>query len=119
MNLPIIFDNYININDIAKEYDYIIVATGNNLIAKSLNLWTNTFNAHSRIATVLGDFDKTLVKVWFGIEFSKNGFSYLIPNNEKEATLTLIVNGSTGKELDYYWYYNEETYNYKGVFNAI
>lgn len=103
------------LKDIEGLYDYIIVANSENLIAKNFNLWTDTFVSHARVATVLGNFEKSSVKVWLNNDLYKNGFSYLIPNNEKEATLCLIVNGISGKELDYYWSQFIKTENIKYI----
>jgi flavin-dependent dehydrogenase len=85
------------------EFDYIIVACANNIIAKKLDVWTDTFNANIRIATIVGKFKPTEAIMWMDRKYAKNGFCYLIPNNDKEASLVQIVNGITSYELDYYW----------------
>lgn len=114
MDAQIQFDSYININEILNEYNFIVVANANNLIAKNFNLWTDTFVAPARVATVLGNFDTGSAQIWLNTSYAKNGFAYLVPNSQKEATLTLIVNGIASRELDYYWkkFLTTENINY-------
>lgn len=100
---PITFDRYVEIEDIKNEFDYIVAATSNSIIAKKLGVWTDTFNAHSRIATIVGKFKPTEVIRWLNTEYAKNGFCYLVPKSETEACIVQIVNGITSYELDYYW----------------
>ncbi len=100
------FNQYIDIEDIdsmKEEFDYILVADANSIIPKKLGVWTDTFNAQVRIATILGKFNPSEIIMWMSTDYSKNGFCYLVPNSDKEASLVLIVNGISNYELDYYW----------------
>jgi digeranylgeranylglycerophospholipid reductase len=81
----------------------IIVATGDNCIAKRLHVWTDTFTAFARVASALGRFKTDLAFLWLNNDYAINSFCYLVPNSEKEASLCMIVNGITHAELDYYW----------------
>jgi flavin-dependent dehydrogenase len=103
LSSSITFNKYVEIEDIENEFDYIIVATATDINAKKLDVWTDTFNTQFRIATILGRFKPTEITLWMNIKYAKNGFCYLIPNNEKEANLVQIVNGITSYELDHYW----------------
>ncbi|MCX7921694.1 MAG: NAD(P)-binding protein [Clostridia bacterium] len=101
--ITITYDSYRNINDLRDDFEFIIVATGNKRDAEELGVWTTTFSAQVRIAKVLGNFTPGRVKIWFNTKFANNAYAYLVPNGEKEATLTLIVNGITYHEMDFYW----------------
>lgn len=103
LDTQIIFNQYIDIDEIKKEYDYIIAATGFNIIGKKLGVWTDTLIAQARIANVVGSFKKTSVTMWLNTDYCKNGFCYLIPINDKQANLAMVVNGITSRETDYYW----------------
>lgn len=103
LNNSITFDKYVEIEDIENEFDYVIVAAATDIIPKKLGVWTDTFNAQVRIATVLGRFKPAEVTMWMNEKYAKNGLCYLIPNSEKEASLVQVVNGITTYELDYYW----------------
>ncbi len=100
---PVTFNSYIEIEDVKDKFDYVFVATAHTLIPKKFSLWTDTFNANVRVATIVGNFTPTETIMWQDINYAKNGFCYLVPHNDKEASLVLIVNGITNNELDYYW----------------
>lgn len=100
---PIHFDKYVELEDIQDNYDYIVVATARSETAYKLKLWQNTFTSYQRIAKIYGNFKKDCVTMWLNTKFSNNGFAYLVPENEKVATLCLIINGITYPELNVYW----------------
>lgn len=112
---PVTFDSFIDINGIKNEFDYIVIATGCNQIAKESGVWTDMFTAQVRYGTVLGDFNTKKADVWFNKKYTKDGFCYLIPESPKAASLVLIVNGITHHELDFYWqqFLSGEHINYK------
>lgn len=97
------FNKYIELEAVKDKFDYIIVATALTQIPKEIGVWTDTFNSNIRVALVVGKFKPTEVVMWQDVKYAKNGFCYLVPHNEKEASLVLIVNGITSYELDYYW----------------
>jgi len=103
LKTPITFNTEIDINQIRNDYDHIVVASGNSYISKKLNVWTDTFVARSRVATVLGDFDISKAKIWFNTNYCEQGFGFLIPHSPKEATLALVVNDFTNTTLDFFW----------------
>lgn len=92
-----------NIDEVRNDFDYAVVATGNNTIAKELGVWVNTFTAQARYVTVAGDFKTDKSVIWFNTKYAKNGFCYLIPKTSKQAVIVLVVNGINQNELDYYW----------------
>lgn len=100
---PVLFNKYVEAEDIKDEFDYVVVANASNSTASNLGVWTETFNAHVRIALVLGKFKPDEIIMWLDTSYAKNGFCYLIPISDKEASLVQIVNGITGYESDYYW----------------
>lgn len=103
LNIQIELDSYIKIEDIKDLFDIIVVATGNNLIAKQYNLWRDSNVSQVRVATVLGDFDTGSIKIWFNREYAQNALFYLVPNNPYEASLIMKVKGTHYHEVYYYW----------------
>ncbi|QZY54576.1 NAD(P)/FAD-dependent oxidoreductase [Crassaminicella profunda] len=103
VNLPILFDHSINIEDLQNDFDYIVCANANHETAKSLNNWTTTFSAHTRIATVLGNFKTDTITMWLNTEYAKHGYAYLLPYHKDKANLALTVDNISSHELDYYW----------------
>jgi len=100
---PITFNRVVEADDIKDDFDYILVANSSNNTAIQLGLWTDTFNAKVRIATVLDKFNPREVIMWMNTNYAKNGFCYLVANSEKEASLVLIINNVTNNEFEYYW----------------
>lgn len=103
LNVPIIFDTEVKIPDIKNDFDYIVVATGNNRIARDLNLWNTTFMGKCRIVTVSGNFKRDTMMIWLNKSIAKNGYGYLLAKNENEAEIVLVVSDITLDKLDYYW----------------
>jgi len=103
VGLPIVFDTHINIDDIRKDFDYVVWATGSNQLSRKLDVWTSAFNTHIRIATIVGDFKTNSSIIWFNTNYTRSGFAYLLPYDKSKANLTLIVNNISPSELNYYW----------------
>jgi digeranylgeranylglycerophospholipid reductase len=103
VNLPIIFDSYIEIKDIKNNFDYIIVSTGDNKIAKELGIWKPTFNAFTRIATVIGNFNTSSVKMWLNTKYAKNSFCFFAATSPHQAYIALTIDNITHNELNHYW----------------
>ncbi|WP_202711516.1 FAD-dependent oxidoreductase [Sporosalibacterium faouarense] len=99
----ILFDRYVKASNLKDKFDYIVVATGETSVAKEYGIFAQTFNAYSRIATVLGAFKSNSLMMWIDNEYSKKGYAYLLPYNEKKAYLALTTDNISNNELDYYW----------------
>lgn len=103
INAPVTFNHYIEVDDIKKDFDYVVVATSSSTEAEKIGIWTGTFNSIIRLSVVVGKFDPTEVIIWQNAKYAKNAFCYLIPNGPKDASLVQIVNGITTYEIEYYW----------------
>ena len=103
LSVTILNNNDVDIDDIKDSFDYIVVATGDDKIAKKLNVWNARFAAHSRIATVLGSFDVNTINMWIDTKYAKNGFCFMVPETEKKAYISLTINEITFSEIDHYW----------------
>lgn len=97
------FDRYVNLPDIAGNFDKIVVAAGYNNISEMLGVWTDNFTAMSRHATVLGEFDPGCAEIWLDTRYAKNTFCYLIPMSTREASIVLVVDDISHREIDTYW----------------
>lgn len=115
VNLPVIFDTYIDIDKIKEKFDYVVWATGDNILSKKLGVWTSNLNTIIRISTIEGNFKPGSIAMWLNTDFAKNTYAYLLPYNKSKANLTLIVNNITYSELNYYWknFLTKENIQYK------
>lgn len=110
------FDTSIDVKKIQKEYDKIIVATGNQAISREFGVWNEyspTFGAKLNIA--VGKFEPNTAMLWYNTDYAKTGYVYLIPFNESSANIGLIVPNTNKDELEYLWnnFVLEEKLNYE------
>ncbi|WP_073149581.1 NAD(P)/FAD-dependent oxidoreductase [Paramaledivibacter caminithermalis] len=103
VNLPIFFDTYIDMDDIKKDFDYIVWAAGDNTLSKKLGVWNSNLNTCIRISTIEGNFKTDCGFIWFDNDYAKNTYAYLLPYSKSKANLTLVVNNITPYNLHYYW----------------
>lgn len=101
---PINYNMSVDFELLSKEYDYVVVCTGNNHAAKTLGLWDNIFFSILRGAIVLGEFDPQTLIMWFNKQFNDTGYAYLTPFDERMASLVLIVRNIGPEEIDDYWH---------------
>ncbi len=114
----VIFNTYINLDDIKDDYDYVVVATGNNhSIPTQLGVASPILQTWVRGQVVLGEFDPNKLIMWTNTNYMKNGYAYLSPFSRDRASLILIVPNTTREELEYYWnlFVDMEKLNYPAV----
>jgi len=75
------------------DYDYVVVAAGNREIPAMLGVWQDWLRTWAVGAQVLGEFDPGTVRIWLDRSFAGNGYGYMVPFNERMASLSLIVAG--------------------------
>jgi flavin-dependent dehydrogenase len=98
---------FFNINadyeSLIKEYDHVVIATGNSMIAKGITEWENVVSASIKGGIAVGDFKPDTVYVWFDRNYANSGFGYLVPLGRKKASLILVVTYSLKEEIENLW----------------
>ncbi|OCL27170.1 dehydrogenase [Orenia metallireducens] len=102
-NTKVVFNEIGDYELLSKEYDYVVISTGNPIYTKELGCWQELVNSYVRGATVIGDFDPNTLIVWLDKDYCKDGYAYLTPFNDKKASLTHIITDVNEKEADHYW----------------
>lgn len=102
-NTKIVFNHFADYKKLSKEYDYVVIATGNLEFTKELGCVYPLLTTMVRGAVVLGDFDPNRLVIWINQNFSKNGYVYLTPFDNKRASIALIANDVNEKQVDFYW----------------
>jgi len=100
------FDTYIMgpiIDDIRKQFDAVVIATGCADIPKHLGVLKESVIIQVRSGIFDGNYKTGQIISWMKTEYSNNLFAYLIPITENRAVLTLLVDNVTPDELDYMW----------------
>lgn len=99
----IVFNHIADYNKLSKDYDKVVIATGNTNFTNELGCTYPLYSSMVRGAVVLGNFDPNRLVVWINNDYCKNGYAYLTPFNNERASLVLIVNDVDEKQIDYYW----------------
>ncbi|MCT4594287.1 MAG: FAD-dependent oxidoreductase [Anaeromicrobium sp.] len=110
-NPNIIFSTMGNMDELSKEYDHVIWATGNHYGAWEKGCWQNWVKTIVKGAVIRGNFTMDTLIVWINKDYCKQGYAYLTPIDKKTATLLLIVTDIKEKEMDMYWTRFLETEN--------
>lgn len=92
-----------NYSEMAKEYDYVVVANGNREIPATLGLWKNVFSAMVRGSVVTGNFDTEELIMWVDTDYALGAYAYLTPFSPTRASLVLIHAHATAKEMERHW----------------
>lgn len=100
---PVRFNTRADYSLLAREYDNVVVASGNSEAAKILGCWEDINSAWVMGATVLGSFDPYAMKMWVNTDYARQGYAYLTPFNSKSASLVLVVTGANRKNIGCFW----------------
>ena len=57
------------------------------IVCGELGVWNSTFNAHTRVAMVLGDFKIDSATMWVDNDYSKSCYGFLSPHSEKSTNI--------------------------------
>jgi digeranylgeranylglycerophospholipid reductase len=91
------------IDEIRKEFDAVVVATGGSDIPKHFDLMKSELIIQVRSGLIEGRFEPCQVFSWMKTGYSNDLYVYLIPVNENRAVITLLADDITPDELDYKW----------------
>lgn len=89
--------------ELAQEYDYVVVATGNREISATLGIWKDIFTTMVRGAIVLGNFNPEELIMWVNTDYALGAYAYLTAFNRNRGSLVLISANATPKEMEKHW----------------
>lgn len=101
--------------ELAKEYDYVVVATGHRQVAATLGIYKNVFIALVRGATLTGDFNPEELIMWVDNDYALGAYAYLTAFSPTRASLVLIHAHTTPQEMEHHWvtFLKKEKLNYQ------
>ncbi len=107
--------------DLARQYDYVVVANGQYDITRTLGLWSNLYQTYLIGANVIGDFDLTSMTMWINTRFAKTAYAYLAPMEKNRAFLGLVVPNTTPDQAREYWklFWEIEKHPWEMVYEII
>lgn len=85
------FNSKESYEDLCKNFDYVVLATGDGAYASSIGNYRCDLTCTIKGVTVEGDFEKDIAHVWFNYEVVPKGYAWLIPFNAKEANLVIAL----------------------------
>lgn len=112
---PVYYNTRGDYEKLAREYDYVVVATGGSEITSILGCWEDVSLNWVMGSTVLGSFDPNAMMMWLNTEYAGSSYAYLTPFNRKSASLVLIVSNAKREEMGYYWkkFWQIEGFDYR------
>ncbi|MGB4302326.1 MAG: NAD(P)-binding protein, partial [Syntrophomonadaceae bacterium] len=108
----IIFNTQPDYQELAQEYDWVVVATGDSIIPRDLGVWTTDIEPFLRGCIIKGDFDPGTIKLWFNQSLSKQGYVYFAPYDQDEACISVAAAPSSPEDIDTLW---AKTVDYLGI----
>jgi len=103
LKTPVYFNHYARWQELAQHYDYVVVADGTPMVARTLGCWQDFLQTWVRGAVVLGNFDPHTLHMWMNTEYARQTYAYLTPFNNHRASLILIVSNSNADEVEEKW----------------
>lgn len=100
---PIRFGTNPDVRELQREYDWVVVATGDQEWTRDLHHWTRHIAWWVRGAHVTGDFDPTELHFFFNTRYAKTGYAMIAPMDERHASVGIAVPHSSADEVDRYW----------------
>jgi flavin-dependent dehydrogenase len=85
----IVFNSEYTYEDLLKDYTHIVLATGDAAYTARIQDFQQALTVTLRGATVEGEFDNRQVGIWLNYSLTPQGYGYLLPFSEKEATITM------------------------------
>lgn len=86
---PIHYNSPADYKELAKKYDYVVVATGIETTAKELGLWEQKGLVHMHGGLALGKFRPGNSFLYFNTEYAGTGYARLTPYNSTQAIVKI------------------------------
>lgn len=90
---PIHYNYLGDYNALAKEYEYVVVATGRETEARNMGLWQDEGTIVIIGAIAVGNFDVNSSTIYFNTEYAGTGYGRVTPFSEHCATVELYIIG--------------------------
>lgn len=97
------YNAVVDIEKIKKDYDYVVVATGDETIPKQMSLWEEIITTWTKGAVVIGNVPDDTLKVWFKISNTRHGYACQLPIDKQKSTIFLVLPYTNKEETEYYW----------------
>lgn len=83
------FDSVYSYEKLCKEFEYIILATGDGAYSAQMGNYRCDLSCTLKGVTVEGKFSTNIVHLWFNYDVIPKGYGYVVPFTEKEANIVI------------------------------
>lgn len=90
-------------SELAREYDYVVVATGKKVVAATLGIWKDAFTTMVRGAVVLGKFNPEELIMWVNTDYALGAYAYLTAFSPDRGSLVLIHANTSPEDMERHW----------------
>lgn len=97
------FKSTVTWQELEKDYDFIVVATGDSTISRELGVWKTDTEAFLKGCIVKGSFNLGVSKIWLNQKLSKQCMVYCSPFDTNEASFCVVAIPSSPEEIDDLW----------------
>lgn len=97
---PVHFNRIADYKELSQKYDYVVVATGKDTIAKELGVWKDFGIVHLRGGVAYGAFNPHATTVYFNTKYAGRGFARLGPISSNQAVVGMCQIGDSEYEID-------------------
>ncbi|MHB9093399.1 MAG: NAD(P)/FAD-dependent oxidoreductase [Eubacteriales bacterium] len=85
----IIFNSNTSYEQLLKDFTHVVLATGDAAYASKIQDFQNDLTVTIKGATVEGSFDRFTTAIWLDNNLAPQGYGYLMPFSEREASITI------------------------------
>ncbi|MEG6520351.1 NAD(P)/FAD-dependent oxidoreductase [Desulfotomaculum sp. 1211_IL3151] len=97
---PVHFNRPADYKELSKKYDFVVVATGKETVAKELGVWKSIDMVHLRGGLAYGAFNPTSTTIYFNMKHVGQGLARLGPINSTQAIVGMCHIGDDELEID-------------------
>lgn len=115
VNAKIHFNSTATWQELEKDFDWVIIATGDPTISRELKVWSTDVEAFLKGCIVKGKFNLGVSKIWLNTRLSKKCMVYFAPFDENEACYCTVAIPSSPEELDTLWSRTIEELNFEPI----
>jgi len=100
----IIFNSFVQPEDLENEFDYIVVANGHWSVPARYGIWQEVMRTWVMGGIFAGDFEEDTLQMWLDNELTKGVYIYSAPYSKNKGVIAHVVQSIGQEELNGYWH---------------
>ncbi|HYF84523.1 MAG TPA: dehydrogenase [Clostridia bacterium] len=87
------FNSNVDYKELSKNYDWVVVTTGNDIVARDLGIWEDEGLVRIMGGVALGDFNQESASLYLDTSYTGSGYARLTPFSSTQAIVGLYTIG--------------------------